>query len=144
MDLHAVYAITAPDASGARGYYRIGRAIPWDAAQDRWTRLDRPRFHGARVMRIAGERRPVAYFAVRSIADTDPRWSGAIPVPVKACAPSRDRQHTVILRRMPRRTVRPVWAAELSSARGTIRADGASPIAAESSARREARLRGVI
>ena len=144
MDLHAVYAITQPNAAGERAFYRIGRAIPWDAAQDRWNRLDRPRSSGMRRMRIAGEPRPVAYFAVRAISDPDPRWSGAIQVPVKACVAAPDREHTVILRRMPRRKVWPKWTAELSSARGTLRAEGFHPIGATADVRAEARRRGLI
>ena len=49
--------------------YRLPAAMTWGEAQDAWTEQD--------DARRAGKRPHVAYYAVRSVNDPDPRWAGA-------------------------------------------------------------------
>lgn len=76
-DLHHVHAV-CQHPTGEHAIFRIGRAVSWGRAQDRFNRFDDPTWRGLQTAFIAGMR--VRHFNVRSVDDPDPRWTGAIPI----------------------------------------------------------------
>lgn len=89
MERHAVYA-NCITRQGDRLTFRVGLPVSWDAAQDRWLRLDNRRIAG-RAIRIPWMRRfyRVESFEVRTVDRNghglgSDRHGRAMPVPYRA------------------------------------------------------------
>lgn len=125
--------------------YRIGKPGHWRAMVDRWYRFDDTRLLGARKQRIGrGRNNVVRYFAVRSLSDPDPRWSGAIPVRCSDVKADADAAHTITYMSNKAWRATAKHCAILTAGGDCSIGYGPNPLVAASDARSTARRRGLI
>lgn len=136
-ELHGLFAACENDH-----YFEVGRPLEGiGPAVARWYRFDNPRYRG-REQRIRGHR--VKYWAVRSKADPDSRWSGAIPVRCSDVWLKSDAYHNLscFFNKTWRATAK--HSTVLTADGDCVIGYGINPLLAASDARSQARRRGLI